>query len=465
MNDVIRQLYDRKSVRAFTDQDIDENIVQEILTAAVMAPTAGNQQLYSIIRITDQEIKDALSESCDHQPFIARGKLVLVFCADCLKWYDAYNYEGCHPRKPGPGDLMIAVDDALIAAQNAVVAAWSYGIGSCYIGDIMENIERQREILGLPDYVFPAALLVFGYPTRQQIERKKPERAALEYIVSENKYRRLNREQLRKTLMKGSEKESYQDWLKAFCQRKYQSDFSVEMSRSVSRYLVQYLGKETSATAAKRTEQAIIFDLDGTLWDSRREVTQVWNDTFKKYPEIDLHLSKDDLDGLMGKTMKEIGDLLFPDREEAFRTSVMDDCGRGEALYLREKGAKLYDGIKKTIARLKESYDLYIVSNCQEGYIEAFLEAHGFTDDFKDYELSGRTGLDKGENIKLLMERNGISRAVYIGDTEGDEQAARQAGIPFIYASYGFGKVSHPDRTVDSLSQLPEAAASLLDKL
>ena len=245
MNEVIRQLYERKSVRAFTDQDIDEKIVQEILTAAAMAPTAGNQQLYSIIRVTDPQIKEALSESCDHQPFIAKGKLVLVFCADCLKWYDAYSYEGCQPRKPGPGDLMIAVDDALIAAQNAVTAAWSYGIGSCYIGDIMENIERQREILGLPNYVFPAALLVFGYPTKQQADRKKPERASLEYIVSENKYQRLDRDQLKKAIMKGNKKESYESWLQAFCKRKYQSDFAVEMSRSVNRYLDQYREEES----------------------------------------------------------------------------------------------------------------------------------------------------------------------------------------------------------------------------
>jgi len=151
MNEVIRQLYDRKSVRVFTEKAIDEEIIQEILTAAVMAPTAGNQQFYTILRIESQEIKEKLVESCDHQPFIAEGKLVLIFCADCLKWYDAFLQGGCQPRKPGAGDLLLAVSDALIAAQNAVVAAESYGIGSCYIGDIMENMESQREILNLPE--------------------------------------------------------------------------------------------------------------------------------------------------------------------------------------------------------------------------------------------------------------------------------------------------------------------------
>ena len=240
MNETIRQLYARKSVRAFADRPIEEPVVQTILEAATMAPSAGNQQLYTILRITDPALLERLSESCDHQPFIARGKLVLVFCADCLKWYDAFASVGCAPRKPGPGDLLLAVDDALIAAQNAVVAAEAFGIGSCYIGDIMENIEAQRDILGLPDYVFPAALLVFGYPTEQQIQRRKPRRVDLRYIVQENRYRRLDGAQLKAMLEDKAPDGQYVEWMEAFCRRKYNSDFAREMSRSVAAYLAQY---------------------------------------------------------------------------------------------------------------------------------------------------------------------------------------------------------------------------------
>ena len=240
MNNVINQLYRRKSVRKFTDREIDEPVVQEILQAAAMAPTAGNQQLYTILRITDPALLHSLAESCDHQPFIGEGKLVLVFCADCLKWYEAYTAAGCSPRSPGPGDLLLAVDDALIAAQNAVVAAESYGIGSCYIGDIMENNEIQRKLLGLPEYVFPAALLVFGYPTVQQQERKKPERVDMKYLVQENRYHRLSSAELQDMLAKGKDKEEYLNWIAAFCKRKYHSDFALEMNRSVSEYLKQY---------------------------------------------------------------------------------------------------------------------------------------------------------------------------------------------------------------------------------
>lgn len=240
MNEVIRQLYQRKSVRSFTDQAISEEIVQEILRAAVMAPTAGNQQLYTILRITEHSLLERLAESCDHQPFIAEGKLVLVFCADCLKWYEAFLHSGCEPRKPGEGDMMLAMADTYIAAQNAVVAAESYGIGSCYIGDIMENIEIQRDILGLPEYVFPAALLVFGYPTEQQKQRAKPERAEMKYIVHENRYQRLDGAQLRAMLGKNVKNGDYEAWIKAFCTRKYNSDFSREMTRSVREFLKQF---------------------------------------------------------------------------------------------------------------------------------------------------------------------------------------------------------------------------------
>lgn len=244
MNEVIRQLSARRSVRAFEDRDIPEEAVRAILTAAAMAPTAGNQQLYTILRITDPALLERLSESCDHQPFIAKSRLALLFCADCLKWYEAFRLAGCEPRKPGEGDLLLAVDDALIAAQNAVTAAESLGIGSCYIGDIMENAELHRELLGLPEYVFPAALLVFGYPTPQQRARPKPERADLRYIVCENRYHRLDADELIAALGKGKTGAEYDEWIRAFCRRKYESGFSREMTRSVRVFLKPFAGEE-----------------------------------------------------------------------------------------------------------------------------------------------------------------------------------------------------------------------------
>lgn len=241
MNEIIKSLYSRKSMRVFEERPISEECKKEILFAVMEAPTAGNQQLYTILDITDQKLKDKLSVSCDNQPFIAKAPMVLIFCADILKWVDVFEEGGADPRRPGCGDLLLAVDDALIAAQNAVVAAESMGIGSCYIGDIMEQCELHREILHLPKYVFPAAMLVFGYPTAQQKERPKPKRCRLEDIVQENCYRRREGKELRKMFEKETEHRTFEEWSQDFCNRKYNSDFSREMSRSVQEYLKIYL--------------------------------------------------------------------------------------------------------------------------------------------------------------------------------------------------------------------------------
>ena len=240
MNQVIRQLKERKSVRVFTDRQIPPEEVNAIVEAAVNAPTAGNQQLYTIIHVTDSRLKEQLAESCDHQPFIAKAPLVLEFCADGRKWYQAFQAYGCEPRKPGVGDLMLAVSDTNIAAQNAVVAAQSLGIGSCYIGDIMENAETQRQILSLPPYVFPAAMLVFGYPTQQQLERPKPPRSDLRHMVHENGYRDMDARELMEMLDVKKGAGDFEEWLRAFCKRKYNSDFSREMTRSVRVWLEDF---------------------------------------------------------------------------------------------------------------------------------------------------------------------------------------------------------------------------------
>ncbi len=243
MNEVIRQLHSRKSVRVFEDREIPAEIKAAILDAACQAPTAGNQQLYTILDITDQTVKDKLVDTCDHQPFIATAKLVLIFCADCRKWYNAFKAAGCEPRDPGVGDLLLAVSDANIAAQNAVTAAESFGIGSCYIGDVMENCQQQRKLLNLPEYVFPAAMLVFGYPTQQQKDREKPQRAKMAHIVHENGYRDMDPEELEQLFSIRTGQLSYEEYMKRFCDRKFNSEFSREMSRSVEEYLKDFLHK------------------------------------------------------------------------------------------------------------------------------------------------------------------------------------------------------------------------------
>lgn len=243
-NEVVKNLFERKSVRIFEDRPISPEDRLTILQAACQAHTAGNQQLYTILEITEPALKKRLSVTCDNQPFIADAPLVLLFCADCQKWYDAYRYAGCTPRHPSAGDLMLAVEDSSLAAQNAVTAAWSLGIGSCYIGDIMEHCELHRELFQLPPYVFPAVMLVLGYPTARQRERIKPARCPLDSIVMENTYRKMDRDALYQMFSHKSGQQSYEDWMTAFCNRKYNSDFSREMGRSVREYLKEFLSSD-----------------------------------------------------------------------------------------------------------------------------------------------------------------------------------------------------------------------------
>lgn len=240
-NNTIRELFERKSVRDYTNQEISESEKKQILYAATEAPTAGCQQLYTILDITNSNKKKALSESCDHQPFIEKAPLVLVFCTDCLRWLKAYYEAGLSPRNPGIGDFLLSLSDTAIAAQNAVSAAWSLGIGSCYIGDILENAEIQKDILHLPDYVVPTVMVVFGFPTEQQKSRNKPLRFDMDNIVFENEYPDLDKIDFKKMFATRCGEIPYEEWINKFFQRKYDSDFAGEMNRSTKKHVEQFI--------------------------------------------------------------------------------------------------------------------------------------------------------------------------------------------------------------------------------
>ena len=246
MNEIIQSLFNRKSIRQFEEKPIAPEDKTLILEAALQAPTAGNQNLYTILDITDPVLRGALSVYCDNQPFIGQAPMALVFLADCRRWHDSYRFAGADARTPEEGDLLLAVADAAIAAQNSVVAAESLGIGSCYIGDILEREEEVRSALNLDEFVFPAAFVVYGYPNRGQKERPKPGRPRLSSLVQENQYRRQSESEHRRMFIeKGDIKreKEFNDFIKAFCNRKYMSDFSMEMNRSARRYLAHFRGK------------------------------------------------------------------------------------------------------------------------------------------------------------------------------------------------------------------------------
>ncbi|MBN2119260.1 MAG: nitroreductase family protein [Anaerolineales bacterium] len=257
MNQVIDVLIKRRSVRAYEQKEISADIRAEILKATLRAPTAGNLMLYSIVDVTDQKIKDRLAVTCDNQPFLARAPMVWLFLADYQRWFDYYLACGVEElcrqkkiplRKPEEGDLFLACCDALIAAQNAVIAAESFGIGSCYIGDIMEQYEIHKELFDLPQYTFPIGLLVFGYPTPEQMRRPYTTRFDEKFILFENRYHRLSGQELKEMfaenedrMAKGQGREGIANFGQAMYIYKFNAEFSVEMSRSVRLILKQWM--------------------------------------------------------------------------------------------------------------------------------------------------------------------------------------------------------------------------------
>jgi nitroreductase len=248
MNQVMDILMKRKSVREYEKCEISPEVRAEILKATLRAPTAGNLTLYSILDVTDQALKDKLVTTCDSQPFIATAPMVWIFLADFQRWYDYYRASGveelCAQRgtsmlKPEEGDLLLACCDALIAAQTAVVAAESFGLGSCYIGDIIENYETHREMFNLPQYTFPIGMVVFGYPTQEQKDRVQTPRFDEKFIVFENQYRRLEKDQFtemfaerQKLIPKKRIEEGIDTFGKATYLRKFSAEYTLEMRRS-----------------------------------------------------------------------------------------------------------------------------------------------------------------------------------------------------------------------------------------
>lgn len=205
---------------------------------------------------------------------------------------------------------------------------------------------------------------------------------------------------------------------------------------------------------------AVLFDLDGTLWDSAQAVANSWNEALKELG-INKVLTKDDIGSVMGLLMNDIADKLFSEFDDEKRDEILKKCCGVENKYIEEHGGILFDNLEETLTELSSKYKLAIISNCQAGYIEAFLKAHKLSQYFCDFENPGRTGLPKGENIKLVIERNNFKNVVYVGDTQSDYNATKVAGVRFIYAKYGFGDVEDYQYSIDSIDSLPKYLETL----
>lgn len=198
----------------------------------------------------------------------------------------------------------------------------------------------------------------------------------------------------------------------------------------------------------------ILFDLDGTLWDAVEGILLTWNRVITKNGQFRPPITRTELEGLMGLPMDEIARRLFPDQPGRVQTALMDQCAQEENEYLAQHGGILYPGVSETLKQLSASHKLCIVSNCQRGYIEAFLQAHGLELYFTDHLSFGETGLTKGENNRIVIRRNGFENPIYVGDTAGDRQSALDAEIPFVFCRYGFGSVSDYDWAISGFSEL-----------
>ncbi len=185
---------------------------------------------------------------------------------------------------------------------------------------------------------------------------------------------------------------------------------------------------------------SIILDVDGTIWNTTGIVAKAWNKVIDKtFPTVS-HVTADILKGQFGKTMDVIADNLFPNLNKDEKTILMDNCCKEEQRALIENNENItYKGVIETIQRLSERVPLFIVSNCQKGYIELVIKKNKIESFIKDFECFGNTGFTKDKNISLIAERNGLKKPVYVGDTQGDYDACIKAGVPFIWAAYGFG--------------------------
>lgn len=198
----------------------------------------------------------------------------------------------------------------------------------------------------------------------------------------------------------------------------------------------------------------IIFDVDGTLWDATDIIAQSWNKAIAKHSHLRMHLTGSDLKAIFGKTMDEITEILFPTLPYEERTRLGYLCFDYENKLLASCPAPLYPGVKETFRQLSAKTDLFIVSNCQKGYIEILLETTGLARYVKDHLCFGDTQVPKHETIRLLMAQNHLSDVVYVGDTQGDSDACKLADIPFIFAEYGFGNAPKAQRRIADITEL-----------
>jgi phosphoglycolate phosphatase len=199
---------------------------------------------------------------------------------------------------------------------------------------------------------------------------------------------------------------------------------------------------------------SIIFDVDGTLLDSREPIREIWSSLVEELSGHPWSLTEEEYNALFGQPMDAIARKLFPHDTQAEQLRKAEICFREENIYLETHPPKLFPEVRETLVELAKHYPLYIVSNCQSGYIEVTTQSTGIDHLFSDHLCFGDTGTPKGVTIRRLMENNGLRAPIYIGDTQGDCDSCTMAEIPFVYASFGFGQANRWDAKISCFSDL-----------
>ena len=257
--ETITLIEQRKSCRAFKKEEVSKEVLDQLKYLTLRAPSAGNMELYSIIEVTDNKIKEELAEICDNQKIIANAPIVWVFLADNNKWEKYFTYSSSEekfnkPRRAtGLGDMHLCMQDAIIASQNAVVAAEALGLGSCFIGDIIENYERLQKLLNLPSHAIPAAMLIMGYPlSEKKSEVTTPRPDTSSSIFMENGYKDLTSDDIYSQYEKHLEYFASKHLLPIedasvadyYYNRKYTSSFMEEMNRSAKTFIDRWINEQ-----------------------------------------------------------------------------------------------------------------------------------------------------------------------------------------------------------------------------
>jgi phosphoglycolate phosphatase len=199
---------------------------------------------------------------------------------------------------------------------------------------------------------------------------------------------------------------------------------------------------------------SLIFDLDGTLWDTCATCALAWNEVLRRNAISFRTITAQDVRSVTGLPHAECIDRIFVGLDANTRRLITEETMIEDNLYVDRHGGELYDGVLDGIPKLAQRYKLLIVSNCQSGYIETFLRLTGLAPFFTDIECWGNTGESKSANTASLIKRNALSRPLLIGDTAGDALAAKDNKLPFAFVTYGFGKVDKPDIIFDTFDQL-----------